>query len=432
MISCCGPPGRNRTVIDRLSGGCTSLVLRAEKTAGGEQGIRTPRPMSWATRLAGGHLAPVQDGLSRSVGEAGIEPATSRSRTARAAAALHPERHEPAESKGVEPSDPWDHPLSRRAPGADAGRTLHGWRKERESNPQGSSLIRFRDGCHHPLACPSRAVVVGRVGIEPTSYGLRDRCNASICYRPVAPPLGVEPRPSVFRTDAQTAYARVGKMGYLAIPLVLNYAVVKEANRNIEFRTQESNPDVMVQSHASCHWTSPDQRAAARRAHVSRSSRGAGSQWGPRELNPAGLSGRRVYSAPRLPYRSRAPLLCMAVEPPEKQKSHRVRPGGSFALLRSDRQIYASGALPPGPMPPWKPDGCRSYDQVARLPQSRRALANRAFAASCVSASLFPRRVMMTWFLEDEGIDPRRLTIHYATTTNKSTGNRRRQSRVAS
>jgi hypothetical protein len=88
---CSGPPGRNRTVIDRLSGGCTSLVLRAEKTAGGEQGIRTPRPMSWATRLAGGHLAPVQDGLSRSVGEAGIEPATSRSRTARAAAALHPD-----------------------------------------------------------------------------------------------------------------------------------------------------------------------------------------------------------------------------------------------------------------------------------------------------------------------------------------------------
>ena len=163
------------------------------------------------------------------------------------------------------------HPLSRRAPGTCAGRTLQisrggrdrtcdltvpnrarcrcatprfVLRKERESNPQGSSLIRFRDGCHHPLACPSRAVVVGRVGIEPTSYGLRDRCNASICYRPVAPmrekqarssfglprlapPLGVEPRPSVFRTDAQTAYARVGKMGYLAIPLVLNYAVVK-------------------------------------------------------------------------------------------------------------------------------------------------------------------------------------------------------------
>jgi hypothetical protein len=142
---------------------------------------------------------------------------------------------------------------------------------------------------------------VGRVGIEPTSYGLRDRCNASICYRPVAPPLGVEPRPSVFRTDAQTAYARVGKMGYLAIPLVLNYAVVKEVNRNIEFRTQESNPDVMVQSHASCHWTSPDQRAAAPRAHVSRSSRGAGSQWGPRELNPAGLLDDAFTARPGFP-----------------------------------------------------------------------------------------------------------------------------------
>lgn len=73
---------------------------------------------------------------------------------------------------------------------------------------------------------------VGRVGIEPTSYGLRDRCNASVCYRPVAPPLGIEPRPSALQADAQTSYARVGNMEYLAIPLVLNYAVVKDLNRN--------------------------------------------------------------------------------------------------------------------------------------------------------------------------------------------------------
>ena len=43
------------------------------------------------------------------------------------------------------------------------------------------------------------------------------------------------------------------------------------------------------------------------RAHVSRSSGAYRSRWGPRESNPAGLCGRRVYSAPRLPYRSRAP-----------------------------------------------------------------------------------------------------------------------------
>ena len=144
--------------------------------------------------------------------------------------------------------------------------------------------------------------VVGRVGIEPTSYGLRDRCNPAFATDPIesfAPPLGVEPRPSVFRTDAQTAYARVGKMGVLANPLVLNYAVVKEVNRNIEFRTQESNPDVMVQSHASCHWTSPDQRAAAPRAHVSRSSRGAGSRVGPQGVEPRGsLWTTRLQRAP--------------------------------------------------------------------------------------------------------------------------------------
>jgi len=38
-------------------------------------------------------------------------------------------------------------------------------------------------------------------------------------------------------------------------------------------------------------------------------------------LNPAGLSGRRVYSAPRLPYRSRAPLLCLRRRPPKSRKA---------------------------------------------------------------------------------------------------------------
>jgi hypothetical protein len=158
----------------------------------------------------------------------------------------------------------------------------------------------------------------------------------------MAPPLGVEPRPSALQADAQTSYARVGKMGYLAIPLVLNYAVVKEVNRDFEFRTQESNPDVAVQSRASCHWTSPDQRAAAPRAHVSRSSGRRRSQWGPRELNPAGLSDDAFTARPGFP---------TGLEP-RKLKEPPSRPGGSFALLRLDRQSYASRALPPGTMLP--------------------------------------------------------------------------------
>jgi hypothetical protein len=52
-----GPPGRTRTVIGRSSGGCTAVVLRAD-----------------------GEL----------VGAMGLEPTTSRSRTARAATAQHP------------------------------------------------------------------------------------------------------------------------------------------------------------------------------------------------------------------------------------------------------------------------------------------------------------------------------------------------------
>jgi len=136
-------------------------------------------------------------------------------------------------------------------------------------------------------------------------------------------------------------------------------------------------------------------------------------EWGPRESNPAGLCGRRVYSAPRLPYRSRAPNVAESKKPPSG-------PGGSFALLRLDRQSYASGALPPGPMPLCSTERCWSYDQVASRPQSRWKLANRAAGAWSVNASLLPRRIM-TWFLEDEETDPRRLLFHYATRTNKST-----------
>lgn len=202
------------------------------------RGVEPPDP-SWAARLAGGHLAPMQDGLSRSVGEVGIEPTSSRSRTARAASAPHPDT---AEGEGVEPPRLIARPFSRRVPSP------------------------------HWLVLPrttSRVLgqVVGRVGIEPTSNGLRDRCNASVCYRPMAPPPGVEPGPSAFRADAQTSYARVGSengsdpfsgcLGSTPRPQLLNCQL---AVPDMEFRTQESNPDLAVQSRASFHWTSPDRR----------------------------------------------------------------------------------------------------------------------------------------------------------------------------
>jgi hypothetical protein len=43
-------------------------------------------------------------------------------------------------------------------------------RKERELNPQGLSLGRFRDGCHRQLACPS--VQAAAAGIEPAIVSL--------------------------------------------------------------------------------------------------------------------------------------------------------------------------------------------------------------------------------------------------------------------
>jgi hypothetical protein len=79
-------------------------------------------------------------------------------------------------------------------------------RKERESNPQGSSLGRFRDGCRRPSACPSVSSCGGRnrtcnrllnreppyhsatpqrvrtVGFEPTLSGSRNRRIPRLSY----------------------------------------------------------------------------------------------------------------------------------------------------------------------------------------------------------------------------------------------------------
>ena len=59
--------------------------------------------------------------------------------------------------------------------GASATRPrAHRRRKERESNPQGSSLACFRDRCHRPLACPS--VEAAAAGIEPAKGRLTGAC----------------------------------------------------------------------------------------------------------------------------------------------------------------------------------------------------------------------------------------------------------------
>ena len=44
-------------------------------------------------------------------------------------------------------------------------------RKRRESNPQGSSLARFRAGCRHPSACPSGIHQAPGEGLEPPRRG---------------------------------------------------------------------------------------------------------------------------------------------------------------------------------------------------------------------------------------------------------------------
>ena len=45
----------------------------------------------------------------------------------------------------------------------------HVERKERESNPQGSSLDCFRDSCHRPLACPSE--FISSIALRSVAFG---------------------------------------------------------------------------------------------------------------------------------------------------------------------------------------------------------------------------------------------------------------------
>lgn len=68
--------------------------------------------------------------------------------------------------------------------------------------------------------------------------------------------------------------------------------------------------------------------------------------WGFRESNPAGHSGRRGYSAPRLP---------TGLEP-RKRKSHRGHPWWLHRDFAENSADQTSGALPPG-LPSLRTDG---------------------------------------------------------------------------
>jgi hypothetical protein len=111
---------------------------------------------------------------------AGVEPACPVWKTG--ASAARPGMHssisdfDSGHPAGVEPASPVyktgafaDRPEMRESPEFRE-------RKERESNPQGSSLGRFRDGCHHQLACPSiNTNEAPGAGIEPAESSLTGR-----------------------------------------------------------------------------------------------------------------------------------------------------------------------------------------------------------------------------------------------------------------
>jgi hypothetical protein len=151
------------------------------------------------------------------------------------------EERGPAESRGVEPPDPFaGHPFSGRAPGTDAGRTLQS---------------------------------VGPEGVEPSPARLRAGCARHYATDPEAPPPGVEPGPSALQADAQTSCARVGCGGVGVTPPVAaticlsenpscpqvpsaltpsSLGCSRDEHRSAWFRTQDSNLEFAVQSRASC------------------------------------------------------------------------------------------------------------------------------------------------------------------------------------
>ncbi len=141
----------------------------------------------------------------RMVGVVGLEPTASRSRTARASRCATPLRYG-GEQRSRTSRPELGHPLSRRAPGTDAGRTLRdgGWRKERESNPQGSSLVRFRDGCHRHVGLsfqrsaplPSRGKRLGGSGGNCTPvHRFKRPLQPNFCYRPRTARRARQPHP---------------------------------------------------------------------------------------------------------------------------------------------------------------------------------------------------------------------------------------------
>ncbi len=98
----------------------------------------------------------------------GFEPPAARFQTEPSSADVRPDRG--GQGSRTLRSPCGDHPLSRRAPGTGAGRTLQNKRSGRGGSRtrKAVTLGRFRGGCHRPLACPSIFTLMSRMGIEPT------------------------------------------------------------------------------------------------------------------------------------------------------------------------------------------------------------------------------------------------------------------------
>ena len=157
------PPGVNRTPINRSSGGCTTIVLRADVV------------LVWVT---------------------GIGPAASSFQARTSTSDLHPDGGGERRSR-----------TSTLRPGGLANRA----RTVRDHSPFAEGIRVERDPCGQPIfetgraPQPSYLPVVGRQGLEPCPRGVRNRnATNNTCDPYVVPTLSNDLSPPSFQPGAST------------------------------------------------------------------------------------------------------------------------------------------------------------------------------------------------------------------------------------
>src|SRR5205807_2236741 len=129
-------------------------------------------------------------------------------------------------------------------------------RRERELNPQGSALGRFRDGCHRQLACPS--VQAAAAGIEPAIVSLTGSRLTIGPHRKKLGRLECKPTLSGYRNR------RIPGLSY-----VLKRSTQRESNPHVLHGEQAGCRYITGAIHCVRNWDPRDSNVASHKAQSS-------------------------------------------------------------------------------------------------------------------------------------------------------------------